>query len=103
MTNKLEAYIGRRIGKRRTDIGLSPDKLAQMTGCSGPEITEIELGHRRASAQTLADLAGALGVEVGFFFEGIDAVELETSPLNQVNSATVIPFNRKPAQGIDQD
>ena len=103
MTSRLDIYIGSRILERRAEVGLSPEQLAQMIGCSSQEVAEIEAGHRRASAQMLADLASELGVDVGFFFEGMAAVELQKSPLSQTISATVIPFRKKPLRSVDRD
>lgn len=103
LTNRLDVYIGSRILERRVEVGLSPERLAEMIGCSSHEMAEFEAGHRRASAQLLADLAKALGVDIGFFFEGIASVDFQRSPLSQTISATVIPFPKRPMGSFDHD
>jgi transcriptional regulator with XRE-family HTH domain len=103
VTSNLDVYIGSRILEKRAEVGLSPEQLAQMIGCSSQEMAEIEVGHHRASAQFLADLASVLGVDIGFFFEGIASVVLQRSPLSQTNSETVIPFCKKPMRSFDHD
>nr|WP_317054606.1 cupin domain-containing protein [Roseovarius sp. W115]MDV2928157.1 cupin domain-containing protein [Roseovarius sp. W115] len=66
-------------GLRRAQ-GLTLDDLAVASGKSVSFISKIERGQARPSVTTLQELAGALGVPVGWFFETDGPVPAEERP-----------------------
>lgn len=63
-----DAAVGRRIGERRSALGLSQGALAQRLGVSAQQVQKYESGANRISASRLSDIATALGVSPGALF-----------------------------------
>jgi transcriptional regulator with XRE-family HTH domain len=76
---KIEHYVGQRIRERRTLLGLTQQQLAELIGVTYQQAHKYERGINRISAARLYALARVLGVEVGYFFDGLD--ELPAAPL----------------------
>jgi transcriptional regulator with XRE-family HTH domain len=53
--------------------GTTQQQLAEAVGIKFQQIQKYETGMNRVSASRLWDIAHALGVNVAFFFEGLDA------------------------------
>lgn len=70
---RIERHVGRRIRERRILLGLTQQRLAEMIGVTYQQAHKYERGINRVSAGRLYELAHALGVEVGYFFEDFDA------------------------------
>ena len=63
---ELEREIGARIRARRRQLGLSQGELADQLGVSFQQVQKYERGTNRVAASTLAAIALALGVGVGW-------------------------------------
>jgi len=61
-----------RIRQRRILLGLTQQQLAQLIGVTYQQAHKYERGVNRISAGRLYEIARVLGVEVGYFFEGVD-------------------------------
>lgn len=72
---------------------MSQLRLCEVAGCDVDELAEVEAGRRRASGRLLSNLAGALDVDLSYFFSEIAATR-GRHPLPRTHSATVIPFRR---------
>jgi transcriptional regulator with XRE-family HTH domain len=85
----IDAYIGRRIYQRRTDLGLSQSELARQVGITFQQIQKFEIGLNRVAASRLADIAAALGASpCDFFPTGThEAQDMRVSDLAQVLEA----------------
>lgn len=70
-TRRIDQHVGERIRLRRTERGLTQEQLAEALEVSYQQIQKYETGANRISAGRLFELAHKLGVEVGFFFEGL--------------------------------
>lgn len=75
MAHKVDEHVGKRIRQRRWLIGMTQQKLAEMVGIKFQQIQKYETGANRVSASRLWDIGEAMGVSVGFFFEGLDAAK----------------------------
>ena len=53
-------------------LGLTQQQIAEMVGVTYQQWHKYEKGINRIAAGRLAGIASALGVEVGYFFEGMD-------------------------------
>jgi len=65
--------IGRRLRSRRRLLGLSQVGLAKTCGVTFQQIQKYETGVVTIPASRLWRLATALGVSIGYFFEGVSA------------------------------
>lgn len=66
----IDLYVGGRMRLRRIQLGLSQGALAAKIGVSFQAVQKYESGDIRISASRLYDVAQALAVSPGFFFEG---------------------------------
>ena len=67
----VDDHVGKRLRARRKELGISQEKLADALGISYQQVSKCESGVNRVSASRLWDIAQALAVGVGYFFEGI--------------------------------
>ncbi|GBD43609.1 hypothetical protein HRbin40_01085 [bacterium HR40] len=77
-----DRHLGERLRLARTLAGLSQSELAARLAVSFQRVQKYERGESRIGASRLFELARILGVEVAFFFEGLEsaAPEASTSP-----------------------
>lgn len=71
--NPIDIHVGRRLHIRRTQLGLSQERLAKAIGLTFQQIQKYETGVNRVSSSRLFDLARALEVDVTYFFSGIES------------------------------
>ena len=67
----IDVFVGRRVRERRRHLGLSQTAVAEQLGVSFQALQRYEMGTNRVAASTLFRLCQALGVEPGYFFEGL--------------------------------
>ena len=72
MKHPVDAHVGKRIRHRRWMVGMTQQQLADKVGIKFQQIQKYETGMNRVSASRLWDIADALGVQISFFFEGLD-------------------------------
>lgn len=82
--SRIDAHMGRRIAKRRSDFGWILDQLPVRTGLPIERLPAYEAGQRRAAAAELLTLGDALHVIPGYFSE--DAPD-EPGTLGRASSA----------------
>lgn len=70
--NEVDAFVGARIGLRRSALGLSQSALAQQVGVSFQQVQKYETGQNRISASRLHRVATALGASVEAFFPPVE-------------------------------
>ncbi len=81
-TPRIDQHVGERIRLRRTERGLTQEQLAEALDVSYQQIQKYETGANRISAGRIYEISRTLGVEVGYFFEGLDGdQEPATMPL----------------------
>ena len=74
MKHPVDVHIGKRIRHRRWMNATTQQQLAEQVGIKFQQIQKYETGMNRVSASRLWDIGHALGVDVSFFFEGLDDV-----------------------------
>ena len=75
----VDRHVGARLRERRIMLGLTQQQIAELIGVSFQQAHKYERGVNRIASGRLYQIAQALGVEVGYFFEGIgsdDAFEV---------------------------
>lgn len=79
---QIDDHVARRLRTRRRLVGMTLYQVAAATGFSYQNVQKYENGIIRLSAANLWVLAHALGVEPGYFFEGLEpAAERPSRPL----------------------
>lgn len=78
-TTATDLHIGKRLRRRRRLLGLSQQQLAESIGIRFQQIQKYECGANRVVASRLYELAVALNVPVGYFFEGIASASVAPS------------------------
>lgn len=84
MKRPVDAHVGKRIRHRRWMVGMTQQQLADRVGIKFQQIQKYETGMNRVSASRLWDIADTLGVNIGFFFEGIDEAREAPSPVEDI-------------------
>lgn len=75
MKHPVDVHVGKRIRHRRWMVGMTQQQLADAVGIKFQQIQKYETGMNRVSASRLWDIARTLGVQIGFFFEGLAGEE----------------------------
>ena len=63
--------LGQRIRNYRTSLGLSQEKLAELSGCHHTYIGQIERGEKNATIESIEKIAAALDISLSKLFEKI--------------------------------
>lgn len=79
MKHPVDVHVGKRIRHRRWMVGMTQQQLADSVGIKFQQIQKYETGMNRVSASRLWDIARTLGVQIGFFFEGLGGEEGENN------------------------
>ena len=75
----IDRYVGSRLRARRLGLGMSQTKLGQAIGVTFQQVQKYENGANRVGASNLYKMAKALGVDVGFFYDGMPKGAAETT------------------------
>ncbi len=78
--NEIDLHLGKRLRRRRRLLGLTQQQLADAVGVRFQQIQKYECGANRISAARLWQLAGALEVSVGYFYDGLSATPAVENP-----------------------
>jgi transcriptional regulator with XRE-family HTH domain len=70
--HRIDSHVGARMRERRIILGLTQQQMAELIGVSYQQAHKYEAGINRIAAARLFTIAQALGVDVGYFFEGFD-------------------------------
>ena len=76
----IDRVVGQRIRWRRKELKLTQEKLGEQLGLTFQQVQKYEKGVNRISAGRLFEIARVLGVDIGFFYEGLNS---DDSPLNE--------------------
>ena len=68
----IDRYVGARMRERRIMLGLTQQQMAELIGVTYQQAHKYEKGINRIAAGRLFTIAQALGVEVGYFFDGMN-------------------------------
>lgn len=79
MANTTDLHVGKRLRRRRRLLGMTQQQLAESIGIRFQQIQKYECGANRVTASRLHELAVALNVPVGYFFEGLNLGQTEAA------------------------
>lgn len=75
MGDDIDVHLGKRLRRRRRLLGLTQQQLAGSCGVRFQQIQKYECGANRISAARIWQLAEALEVPVGYFFDGLSEAQ----------------------------
>jgi len=78
----IDRHVGMRMRQRRIMLGLTQQQMAELIGVTYQQAHKYEKGINRIAAGRLYQIARVLGVDVSWFFEGLEEEggEFEPSP-----------------------
>ena len=80
--NDVDRYVSLRIRQRRIMLSLTQQQVGDLIGVSDRQAHKYEAGMSKITAGRLYQIAQALGVDVGYFYEDVDPqVRSRTGPL----------------------
>ncbi len=82
----VDAHVGQRIRDKRNACGLSQTEVADALGVTFQQVQKYERGTNRVGASRLYDLSRILGVQVQYFFEGLE----DQSPVVDDNDENIV-------------
>jgi transcriptional regulator with XRE-family HTH domain len=85
----VDHYVSLRIRQRRIMLGLTQQQMAELIGVTYQQAHKYETGINRISAGRLYQIAQALGVEIGYFFD-----DIEPDQQARVKSTEMMPQQR---------
>ena len=68
----IDRNVGARVRQRRIMLGLTQQQMADLIGVTYQQAHKYEKGINRVAAGRLYQMARVLGVDVGYFFEGLN-------------------------------
>ncbi len=68
----IDRHVGMRMRQRRIMLGLTQQQMAELIGVTYQQAHKYEKGINRIAAGRLYQIAKVLGVDVSWFFEGLD-------------------------------
>jgi transcriptional regulator with XRE-family HTH domain len=69
----IDRHVGARMRERRIMLGLTQQQMAELIGVTYQQAHKYEKGINRVAGGRLYTIAQALGVEVGYFYDGLGA------------------------------
>lgn len=75
--SNIAAIIGQRIRAYRVGLGLSQEKLAELSGVHPTYIGQLERGEKNATLESIAKISAALGVSLSTLLEHLGAPDSE--------------------------
>ncbi len=70
--SEIAKSIGQRIRNYRNQLGISQEKLAELSGCHPTYIGQIERGEKNATLESIEKISSALNVSLSKLFEKLD-------------------------------
>ncbi len=91
--NPVDARVGHRVRLRRMLMGMSQERLGELLGLTFQQVQKYEKGVNRIGAGRLFEIAGILGVPIGFFYEDAeDALNAKPGFAEDDDSGSVMEF-----------
>lgn len=79
--SEIAKSIGQRIRNYRTKLGLSQEKLAELSGCHPTYIGQLERGEKNATLESIEKIAAALNVSLSKLFEKLGGEDNDTDSI----------------------
>lgn len=70
--SEIAKLVGQRIRNYRIQLGLSQEKVAELSGCHPTYIGQVERGEKNATLESISKISSALDISLSKLFEKID-------------------------------
>jgi CheY-like chemotaxis protein/DNA-binding XRE family transcriptional regulator len=94
--DRIQSPLGAALKRRRLDLGLSQEELANRAGLHRTYITDVERGSRNPSLDTIQKLAGALQVALSELFLQIESAGAEAPPSKGAEAVEILVVESNP-------
>jgi len=74
--------IGDAIRKRRRELGISQERLAEILDVSYQQVQRYENGSNKLNVESIQNVAAALAVPVAYFFEFVDTTSVAVAEIS---------------------
>ncbi len=80
--SEIARVVGQRIRYYRINLGLSQEKLAELSGCHPTYVGQLERGEKNATIESIERICVALSISLSRLFEklGSDQAETQNTP-----------------------
>ena len=75
--SEMAKTVGQRIRNYRTKLGLSQEKLAELSGCHPTYIGQLERGEKNATIESIERISTSLNVPLSKLFENLGGTNTE--------------------------
>ena len=79
----VDRHVGTRMRERRIMLGLTQQQMAELIGVTYQQAHKYEKGINRIAGGRLYQIAQALGVDVGYFYDGLGSNGASFKPSQQ--------------------
>jgi len=69
----VDRFVGMKMRERRIMLGLTQQQMAELIGVTYQQAHKYEKGINRVAAGRLYNIAQALGVDINYFFDGMES------------------------------
>jgi len=91
----IDRYVGSRVRTRRVGLRISQTKLGEAVGVTFQQVQKYENGANRIGASNLYKIAKTLGVEISYFYDGVEAVPDADQP-QVLSDLPQVPLEKDP-------
>jgi transcriptional regulator with XRE-family HTH domain len=92
----IDKYVGSRVRARRVGLRISQTKLGEAIAVTFQQVQKYENGTNRIGASNMYRISKALGVEVAFFYEGVEDLGEEAVVNLDLSDIPQAPFKEDP-------
>ena len=96
----LAEKIGQRIRNYRTQLGLSQEKLAELSGCHPTYIGQLERGEKNATLESIDKVAVSLKVSLSKLFENLGGADTDECDIPLKGYEFLLSKNKKEQKQI---
>ena len=96
----LAEKIGQRIRNYRTQLGLSQEKLAELSGCHPTYIGQLERGEKTATLESIDKVAVSLKVSLSKLFENLGGADTDERDIPLKGYEFLLSKNKKEQKQI---
>lgn len=96
----LAEKVGQRIRSYRTQLGLSQEKLAELSGCHPTYIGQLERGEKNATLESIDKVAAALQISLSKLFENLGGADTDECNIPLEGYEFLISKNKKEQKQI---
>ncbi len=92
----IDKYVGSRVRARRVGLRISQTKLGDAIGVTFQQVQKYENGTNRIGASNLYKMSKSLGVEVAYFYDGVESINTEGAVPMGLSDIAQAPFEFDP-------